>query len=74
MRTCHHRRANFSVSTYTTVVGDPMEHEDRRACYRNRGLALGVSWEALWYYQSFYSTVPWAGAPRTGQGAGGICQ
>ena len=67
------RRANFSAGNYTTVVGDPAEHADRRACYRARGLSVGVSWDALWYYQSYYTEVDWAAAPRSGPGTSDIC-
>lgn len=66
-------RAHFNVSNYSTVVGDPAEHSDRRACYLARGLIVGASWEALWYYRSFYTDVAWAGAPRTGPGADAVC-
>ena len=66
-------RPGFGPGKYGTVVGDPFEHEVRRACYLARGVPLGVAWCALWYHQSLYSEVAWAGAPRTGDGADAVC-
>ena len=66
-------RPHFGPGEHGTVVGDPWEHAARRACYLARGLPLGVAWEALWYHGSLYTSVPWAGAPKTGPGTDPVC-
>ena len=67
-------RPHFGPGKHGTVVGDPREHEARRACYLSRRIPQGVSWEALWYYRSFYEPVSWVGAPSVGPGADPICR
>lgn len=68
------QREHFGPEAHhRTVVGDPLEHARRRACYLGRGVDLGVSWEALWYRRSLYTDVAWAGAESVGGGADPVC-